>query len=83
MSYINGNQSGLSTLKVCVNEIDSAQYKDEISWKDIEKDYLENFIFQFNYILCMISRNEDGFVLALSFDFLLGMLIGVDKRADF
>ena len=31
----------------------------------------------------MISRNEDGFVLALSFDFLLGMLIGVDKRADF
>ena len=31
----------------------------------------------------MISRNEDGFILALSFDFLLGMLIGVDKIADF
>ena len=33
-----------NALKACVNEIDNILEKDEKSWKDIDKDYLENFV---------------------------------------
>ena len=33
-----------NALKVCVNEIDNIQEKDEKSWRSIGKDYLANFV---------------------------------------
>ena len=33
-----------NALKVCVNEIDNIQEKDEKNWRSIGKDYLGNFV---------------------------------------
>ena len=32
-----------NVIKACVNETDNTQEKEQKSWKNIEKDYLENF----------------------------------------
>ena len=32
-----------NALKICINEIDNTQEKDEKIWRGIEKDYLKKF----------------------------------------
>ena len=49
-----------NALKVCVNEIDNIQEKDEKVGEVLEK-IIQQILFQFNYVLYNIRSDEGGF----------------------
>ena len=71
-----------NALKVCINEIDNTQEKDEKSWRGIIRLFRKFCFSLITFYICLVTMNVDLF-LAFFFALLLGMLTGVNKRAGF